>query len=220
MNSDSIELNNLAVAYLQSGNIIQAFELLSKASNIAMQVVPNHTHVDSDGSIFLFHWVEQDRCSTAATSNNSLNLSLEGSTPFLFLRALRVSVSDDVLDVDKLCPCGYAWVIWYNLAICCSVIGTRLGELGQNLLETAFDLYCRVQRQIDSEPSSEHWNLLQMAVINNQACIYHDFGMGEETREFLEQLAVTVLKSSEDRMRAFFFINLQILGNDSVASAA
>jgi hypothetical protein len=45
-----------------------------------------------------------------------------------------------------------------------------------------------------------------------------------ETRECLEQLAFTVLNSGnlegEDRTRAFFFINLQILGNDSVASAA
>jgi hypothetical protein len=222
MNSVSIELNNRAVAYLQSGNIVQAFELLTKASRTAMKGVTNHTHdVDPDSSTFRFHWEED--CSEGGISNKSPSFSWEGSTPFLFLRTLRVSVSDDV-DVDELCPCGYAWAIWYNLAICCSVIGTRLGERGQKLLETAFDLYCRVQRQIDNEPSSTHWDLLQMAVINNQACIYHDYGMGAETRDFLEQLALIVVKSrnfeSDDKTRDFFVFNLLILGTESVASAA
>jgi hypothetical protein len=222
MNSVSTELNNRAVAYLQSGNSVQAFQLLStNAYNIALQGVPNHTHVDSNRSPFRFHWED---CSRAITSNHSSSsLCEQGSTCFLFLRALRVSVSDDV-DVDELCSCGYAWVIWYNLAICCSVIGTRLGERGRKLLETAFHLYSRVQRRIYSEPSSKHWDLLQMAAINNQACIYHDYGMEAKTRECLEQLASIVLESinfeSEDKTRAFFPFNLQILGTVSVASAA
>jgi hypothetical protein len=104
------------------------------------------------------------------------------------------------------------------------VIGTRLGERGRKLLETAFHLYSRVQRRIYSEPSSKHWDLLQMAAINNQACIYHDYGMEAKTRECLEQLASIVLESinfeSEDKTRAFFPFNLQILGTVSVASAA
>ena len=225
MNSVSIELNNRAVAYLRAGDSIKAFQLLSNnAYNISLQGVTNHTNVDSDRSPFRFHWED---CSKAGISNDSTVFSWEeGSTCFLFLKALRVAVSDDVdVDVDELCPCGYAWVIWYNLAICCSVIGTRLGnKQGRKLLETAFDLYCRVQKEIDNEPSSKHWDLLQMASINNQACIYHDYGMRAKTREYLEQLASIVLKSRdfecEDKTQAFFAFNLQILGTVSVASAA
>ena len=223
MNSVSIELNNRAVAYLRAGDSIQAFQLLStNAYNIASQgVKTNHTHIDSDRPQYRFHWED---CSNARLPNNSPSSSWEeGSTCFLFLWPLRVSVSDDV-DIDELCPCGYEWVIWYNLAICCSVIGTRLGERGRKLLETALDLYSRVQRQIKNEPSSKHWDLLQMAAINNQACIYHDYGMGAKTKDCLEQLASIVLKSRdfewEDKTRAFFAFNLQILGTASVASAA
>jgi hypothetical protein len=225
MNSVSIELNNRAVAYLQSGNSVKAFELLStNAYNIALQVVTttNHTHVDSDISTFRFQWED---CSKPGISNKPTSSTWEeGSATFLFLRGLRVSVSNDVGVDEELCTCGYAWVIWYNLALCCSVIGTRLGERGQKLLETAIDLYCRVQRQIDKEPSSKHWDLLRMAVMNNQACIYHGFGMRVKTRECLEQLAFIVLKSSngkrEDKTRTFFAVNLQILGTYCVASAA
>jgi hypothetical protein len=224
MNSVSIELNNRAVAYLHSGNCVQAFELLSaNAYNIAFQEgVTNHIHpFDSNSSTFRFHWED---CSKAGISDKSQISSWEGSSPFLFLRAIRISVSVSN-DVDELCSCGYSWAIWYNLAICCSVIGTRMGERGQKLLETAFDLYCRVQKKIDREPSSNnHWDLLKMAAINNQACIYHDYGMRGKTRKCLEQLALIGLKSSnfesKDETRAFFAFNIQILGTVSVASAA
>ena len=93
------------------------------------------------------------------------------------------------------------------------------------LLELAFDLYNRVQKRIDSESHSKHWHLMQMAVVNNQACIYRDFAMGDATRECLEHLTMTVLHAtdaadSEDTTRVFFFYNLQILGTDCAVAAA
>jgi hypothetical protein len=221
MNRTAIELNNNAVKELQKGNTVKAFEMLTKASNITMDGVANHTHIDTGSSTYRFHW-EDCRAAFAEKPSFPRDLSWEGCVPFLYMRGLRVTTACDE-DIDSLCPCGYAWVVWYNLALCCNLLGTRLGERGQLLLKTAFDLYIMVQRRIDGEPSSRHWNVLQMAVTNNQACIFHDFSMREKANECLEKLATT-LKSTPDVHEEDwegFSLNLQILGNhNTVASAA
>jgi hypothetical protein len=62
-----------------------------------------------------------------------------------------------------------------------------------------------------------------MAVTNNQACIYHDYAMREETRECLEQLAAVILASDdmEDTPeRKAFCLNLQVLGSINLAAVA
>jgi hypothetical protein len=104
MNSDAIELSDRAVTHLRSGNIVPAFELLTKASAIAMKGIADHVHVDSrNSSIFRFHWED---CSRAGLCNKSTSNTWEGSTPFIFLRALRITISPDI-NVDDLCPCGF-----------------------------------------------------------------------------------------------------------------
>jgi hypothetical protein len=89
-------------------------------------------------------------------------------------------------------------------------------------LRTAFDLYTKVQKRIDNERPSMDWNMLQMAVANNQACIYHDFARREATTECLDKLAMTLASTpdlkGEDRKG--FFLKLQILRGQSTASAA
>ena len=103
MNSDTIELSNQAVAHLQSGNIVPAFELLTKASAaIAMRKgAADHVHVDSGGNgTFRLHWED---CSRAGLCNKSTRNAWEGSTPFIFLQALRITISPDI-KVDDLCP--------------------------------------------------------------------------------------------------------------------
>jgi hypothetical protein len=108
MNSAAIDLSNRAVAHLQSGNIVPAFELLTKASAIVMKGVANHVHIDNSGnnnSTFRFHWED---CSRAGVCNTkSMIHAWEGSTPFIFLRALRITISPDIINVDDLCLCGF-----------------------------------------------------------------------------------------------------------------
>jgi hypothetical protein len=79
-----------------------------------------------------------------------------------------------------------------------------------------------VQRRLDSEGPSRHWNILQMAVTNNMACIYHDFAMREDTEMCLQRLSIELEASTElaDAERECFFLNLQILRRQSCASAA
>lgn len=221
MNRFTIDLNNNAIVSLKEGNVLKAFELLSKASKITQKGVARHTHVDTGNSTYRFHWEDCSMAFSYKNPDTESSASWEGSVPFLFLRGLRVSTSPET-EIDKLCPCGFAWVIWYNLALCCSLLGTRLGDRGYGLLRTAFDLYLKVQRRIDNEPPSMHWNVLQMAVMNNQACVYHDFAMREAKGECLDKLATTLLTTpdlkGEDRKS--FFLNLQILKGHNIAAAA
>jgi hypothetical protein len=216
MNKLAIELSNDAVVDLQNGNMLKAFELISMASEITMNGLSNHVHVDpSKNSTYRFHWVD---CSVAFSPKASSS-RWEGCSPFLFLRGLRVIPPSDV---DAVCPCGFSWAVFFNLAIVCSLVGTRLGERGQVLLKTAFEMYNKVQRRIDSELPSRHWNILQMAVTNNMACIYHDFAMREHTEMCLQRLSIKLDASAEldEDEREFFFLNLQILREQKCASAA
>ena len=97
--------------------------------------------------------------------------------------------------LDGLHPCGYAWVIWYNLALVSNFMGTRLGEKGYGLLWQARGLLERVQGRIDTAEalrvsSRDDRSLLQMAVLNNQAFIYLELGMMKALDEYLDKLGV------------------------------
>lgn len=228
MNSVAIDLSNQGVAELQCGNIVQSFQLLTKAARIVVEGLHNHSHVDALKSTFRFHWED---CAEAGVTTSSPTTLLaqghttpwEGSVPFLYLRALRITYSGQTADVDELCACGYAWAIWFNLALCSCIIGSRLGEKGKRLLEVSFEMYTKVQRRIESEPSSKHWDLLQMAVLNNLACIYRDAGKQDNMHRCLNELGRVVLLGSptvEDSLKTSFRLSLQILGNSVVAPCA
>lgn len=222
MNCNAIDLNNRGVAELQSGDVVSAFQSLSKAANNVMVGIENHVHVNAGADVFHFHWID---CSAECSQRKCLasgSTSWEGCAPFLFLRALKVTTSCSDEEVENLCPCGYAWVIWFNLALCCSVIGTRLGEKGRLFLEMGHDLYEKVQRRVHSEPPNKHWQVLAMAVFNNQACIFHDFSMQTATFNCLQRLAYTLSSCPDIEVcdRGDFCLNLQILGSQTMAPAA
>ena len=214
-NQTAIDLSNRGVEELNRGDHNAAFNSLSKAVNIVMSKIHNHVHVNTGSNLFVFTW---ENCSSGVSTTK------EGSIPFLCLRALRITTTEDD-GVDQLCPCGYAWAIWFNLALCCSVIGTRLGEKGKPFLETAYDLYQKIQQRVDNEPSknNRHWAMISMIASNNQACIFYDFCMHDDALLCLNRLAST-LASCEDSMgvedRGEFCLNLQILGDQTVAAAA
>ena len=232
MNQIAINLSNRGVTELHRGDAITAFQSLSKAANIVMVGIQNHHHVNIGANVFNFQW--EDCSSGCVPQKKTQPQHLEGSAPFLFLRALRISTTttsaertfcgtrdiDDI--VEHLCPCGYAWVIWFNLALCCSVLGTRLGEKGKLFLEMAHDLYDKVQRRVDSEPSTRHWSMLAMAVSNNQACLFHDFAMHGDAVVCLQRLATTLsaCQDLEVADRGDFCLNLQILSGHTMAAAA
>lgn len=214
MNRTAIELSNHGIAELQKGNAVAAFDALAKAANITMMLVHNHKHSLDGSQSFQFHWID-----CAETSSEPRK---EGCVPFLFRRGLRISTNCNDESVDALCPCGFAWAIWFNLALCCSVLGSQLGEKGLQFLEMAHELYLKVQRRVDSEPVSRHWHILTMAISNNQACIFHELSMQQATLECLQRLAQALSSCREIEVgdRGDFCLNLQILGSQTSAAAA
>ena len=217
-NNLAIELNNTAVAELKCGNIVRAFELLSKAGLITMAGIATHVHSESVNLTFRFHWED---CSSANDDTTHTKLFWEGSVSFVFVRALRISYTGTIDDVDGQCACGFAWTVWYNLALVSTIIGTRLGERGRNLMAVAFEMYAKVQMRIDKEPESKHWDLLQMAILNNQACIYRDFSMVEAMTWCLDELALVIRSTDvEDYHKKPFFLTLDIMGSSIAAPSA
>ena len=217
-NQIAINLSNSGVEELREGDYNAAFHSLSKAVHIVMMKIQNHVHNTAGSNLFVFSW---ENCAAALAMTG---MTKEGSVPFLSLRALRISTTEED-EVDRLCPCGYAWAIWFNLALCCSVIGTRMGEKGAQFLEMAYDLYNKIQHRVENEPSrnSKHWTMISMIVSNNQACIFYDFAMHDESCRCLQRLA-SALEQCQDHMevedRGEFCLNLQILGGQTVAAAA
>lgn len=228
-NQVAIELSNRGVQELSQGNYNAAFQSLSKAVNIVMMKIQNHVHVNSTGSnnVFVFTW---ENCNESAAKMNTPP-TVARSIPFLSLRALRISTniaSEDNNEVNRLCPCGYAWAIWFNLALCSSVIGARLGEQGKPFLEMAYDLYEKIQHRVENEPirqrHSKHWTMISMIVSNNQACIFYDLCMHDDTIQCLQKLA-SALNSCDETVigvedRGEFCLNLQIMGDQTIAAAA
>ena len=110
MNRLAIELNNFGVEELKKGNLLKGFELLSDASNLTSQ--SHHAHVDSKRQTFRYHWED------CAPVLNKLLVPLhntgEGCTPFLSFRFLRVTTPDANEDIERYCPCAFAWVLWFK----------------------------------------------------------------------------------------------------------
>ena len=112
MNRLAIELNNIAVDELKAGNVMRAFELLSNASSCTAQ--GNHVHVDSEGQTYRYQW-EDCTSALACKLPEPLHIATEGCTPFLYMRFLKVTTPYDRDNlIDRLCPCGFAWVLWYK----------------------------------------------------------------------------------------------------------
>jgi hypothetical protein len=232
MNQIAIDLNNRGVLDLERGDPTSAFTSLSKAANFTMNLIENHQHKMSSNNNaaapdYQFHWTNCE------TNNSNLHQETkDGCTPFLFLRALSISSPSSCCcpatppQDEDTCACGYAWAIWFNLALCCSVLGTRLGEKGRLFLEMGNDLYWRVQRRVDSESSvnnSPHWQMLAMAISNNQACLFNDLSMQQASMECLQRLAKTLSSCGQDievEDRGDFCLNLQILGSSQTIAAA
>lgn len=225
LNRRAIHLNNVAVDQFEAGNFVNAFQTLSDAFSITGHA--KDFHFTPEKKIFRYFWVD---CASSYNLRNSngekgqLCLN-EGISSFLCLRALKVSIDPSDLHIlDNVCPCGYAWVIWYNLALVSNLMGTRLGEKGYGLLARAFELLQRVQYRINAEPSSQDWSFLQMAVINNQACIYRELAMMDDLYESLGKLEKTLSCSSESiigkQHRDNFYFNFVILSGQTFAPAA
>ena len=159
--------------------------------------------------IFRYHWIDcfptYSSCrhsnNTKTSSNTSDEICLnEGTSSLLCLWALKISIPPHqyTTTLDGLRPCGYAWVIWYNLVLACPQLhGTSLGRerIWSIMASTCHGLLQQAQGRIDNtvdtadyyeggalhhHVSHDDWSLLQISVLNNQACIFHELAMMKE----------------------------------------
>jgi hypothetical protein len=101
-------------------------------------------------------------------------------------------------------------------------MGIRLGEKGYSLLEQAYQLFEKVQFRIDAETPSRDWSLLQLAVLNNQACIHHELSRIEPLDLYLERLGDSLNDSvvKDGKHWLEFFLNYVFLRGRMFAPAA
>lgn len=223
-NRRAIHLNNVAVDQFESGRLVQAFHTLSEAASLTAHMKSGHTNAEK--RIYRYFWIDCASAYNRASKDEGKDeLCLnEGISSFLCLRALKVSIDPCDLEIlDDVCPCGYAWVIWYNLALVSNLMGTRLGEKGYGLLARAFELLQKVQFRINSESRTRDWSFLQMAVINNQACIYRELAMMEALYASLGKLQETLSCESKTIGKHYhdtFYFNFVVLSGQTFAPAA
>lgn len=186
-----IELNNYAVQELKKGHLNEAFELLSYACEKAMS--RHHGHVDTSHKTYRYAWED---CSKALTQKlHHLSKFNEGCMPYLYLKFLTIDTPLGRESVEGLCSCGYAWVLWYNLGTVSALMGCPVGE-GNMLLRQSLELLQRVQSRVNPEPLSKHWSMLQLSVLNNQACVLSDLAMNDQILDRLVQMGLTLTKAS------------------------
>eukprot|EP00339_Tiarina_fusa_P014671 CAMPEP_0116996364 /NCGR_PEP_ID=MMETSP0472-20121206/193_1 /TAXON_ID=693140 ORGANISM="Tiarina fusus, Strain LIS" /NCGR_SAMPLE_ID=MMETSP0472 /ASSEMBLY_ACC=CAM_ASM_000603 /LENGTH=219 /DNA_ID=CAMNT_0004694957 /DNA_START=81 /DNA_END=740 /DNA_ORIENTATION=- len=190
VNQICINLNNAAVDEIKNGNLVSAFRMLSHACQTASK---SHKHVDSDGETYRYSWVDCSR-SLLPVFRKHPKFS-EGSAAFLWLKFLLIETPMGLDSVDDLCPCGYTWVLWFNLGIVSALLGTSVCEAGRMLLDQALRLFDRVEHRLRPEPDSKHWSLLQLAVLNNRVCVLKDLSRDREMLNGLVGIGLACSKS-------------------------
>lgn len=238
----AIDLNNHGALQLQQGDVASALETFSRAANLLVLMSSTRQYSDfmvvqgSTSSATMmaathWHWLD---CSTS-TQNwcQDEEPSKEGSTPFLFMRAIVIAHYSLTSPESSL-----SVPILFNVALCCSILGTRLGErLGPGFLEVAHDMYQKVSGLMEelmspdaslstpATPIAAMLLLLSMAVANNRACIYYTIkSMPQATLECLNQLAMMLEWSTpmgiKAQDRGDLMLNLQILITSQTVAAA
>jgi hypothetical protein len=213
MNLLAIELNNCAVRELKKGHLEGAFQLLTYACE-QITTREHGGHVNTSENCYRYSWEDCTRVLTKRLD--------KGFTPFLYLKFLTVDTPMGTKCIENLCPCGFAWVVWYNLGIVSAVMGSAIGK-GSILLKQSLELLQRVKCRIEPEPLSKHWSMLHLSVLNNQACILRDLSMDNDLVGRLVQMGLTLTKASgvlDPVDQELFQWTVQNLVQDRFAAAA
>ena len=98
------------------------------------------------------------------------------------------------IDDTNICPCSIAPIVWYNLALCCQLLGGELHREGATndctfYYMRSLYLYDKVLN-IFSKGNKDCQGLstLLLAVLNNQACIYYEMGRHSECIYLMNRL--------------------------------
>jgi hypothetical protein len=270
-------LNNESVIYLQMGNPLEAWKLLTQASSLVSKLLESPRTSEKTSSHhkqYQYDWVDfSEPVSRDRLFLQHKDWDSEGRIPYLFLRALKISTSassilyehrtgssrgaedndnsdseedgDDFYDFldeadwddssgrygdsEYYCPSGVAWVVYFNLAIACNILGSQQkarGETGRLCyLEQAYHMYEAARGIIEEMGLSKDRSTLLMAVFNNQSCTYHECAMYDESTACMERVK-EIFARTPHKYRGLgsdwqvFSLNLLLLQKPSLAGAA
>ena len=114
-------------------------------------------------------------------------------------------------------------IITCSLGIVSALLGSSVGATGQLLLRQSLQLLERVQSRVDPEPLSKHWSMLQLSILNNQACVLSDLSMDDQILERLVKMGITLTKAYgvlDPSDKELFQWTVQLLVDDQYAAAA
>jgi hypothetical protein len=129
-------------------------------------------------------------------------------------------------------PSGVAWVVYFNLAITCNILGSQKARGGAGRLcyiEQAHHMYEAAARGLINEEMgpSKDWSTLLMTVFNNQSCIYyHEYAMYDESIACMKRVEELLARQAPCEYRGIgsdwrvFYLNILLLRKPKLASAA
>jgi hypothetical protein len=104
-----------------------------------------------------------------------------------------------------------------------ALLGNAISNPGNRLLQQALHLFKRVQCIVDPEPSSKPWLVLQLSILNNEACVLSDLSMAGQSLERLIKMGLTLTKMSDlldPKDQEMFLWTVKTLVEDKYAAAA
>jgi hypothetical protein len=193
-----IPLNNNAMVCVKIGELAEAYSLLNEASITLKKAIqdegesfpfPRYSSKPTGGNYYKYddisNQVEKDNLGQGLPSNQQFGSSS------LFLHGLWIDrdipLGTEESSLDRI------WVIVsYNLALIAHLLAIQLFELkkpaAMQYLERAYQLYNTVRCAIEA-CFFQNFEMLFMAILNNQACICTDLGMIERASIYWSRLS-------------------------------
>eukprot|EP00536_Pseudo-nitzschia_multiseries_P003402 jgi/Psemu1/323010/estExt_fgenesh1_pg.C_520029 len=224
--NEIIVLNNNAIAYLQLGNKYDACNVMTEASNLFLHTQDiRHTEKRRRHRDCTISWTKIQCC-----DRDPAKASTEGESPIVYPYAptlikpccQRKFSTENICckrchDDSDICPSNVAPVLWYNLGLCCQLLGSDLGQStreGLFYLNQATRLYEKVYGSCGSDNPSHGLSTMKMAVLNNQGGIYFLMGEQEACSNVMRCLSDTLASISQSflcTLWGVFYLNLMVL---------
>jgi tetratricopeptide (TPR) repeat protein len=224
--NDVIVLNNNAIAYLQLGNFYDACRIMTQASSILIlqtqdiQIMRRKKCRDCTIS-----WTKVRSCKRDSTNNTKRdeNPTIYPYAPTLIKPCCQKEFCTEkqccrnCKDDADVCPSNITPVVWYNLGLCCQLLGSDLGhhtKEGLFYFSQATRLYEKVYSSCGSERPSHGLSTMKMAVLNNQGGIYFEMGKQEACSNVMRSLSDILASISQSflcRRWDTFYLNLMVL---------
>jgi len=241
-----LELNNKAVRCLQNDDAFEACNLLTVASGLCLEVT-SASSTEGQGVKTRQRTIHQDHIISWISFPQECKVlgkdDEEACNPnvYQFAPTIRKLCCQERFfatgscfqcrDDTSVCPCSISPVIWYNLALCCQILGGKVGTSSEDrdfYLMRSLYLYEKVLKLCSHERAAESGGLanLRMAVLNNLACVHHELGQQSDCAELMKCLKRSLQTVSRRNPRRhmrnwrIFHVNLIMMGSTRPAAAA